>query len=274
MLPKRSADRFAFGFLIFGSCLTIWYETCLILPSYDSTTLSVNLVLHHFIIAFLVVQIYLNLYYTLASDSSWSFEVRMGTNFPETKDWSFCGRCQSVGPPRSHHCPSCDQCVLKRDHHCWFVGTCIGHFNHRYYLVMVMYMWLAAVYCNVINYVFVRDTLDGWSLGTVLCMIMPHVSIVLGYFSLYQCFVSVMSIVGFVVMGMLTWLVQIQLVQIYHGRTWYEHKKGIDDYNFGITKNVQEILGEKSILITFLIPFVKTKLHSNGITFESKRKLM
>ena len=39
---------------------------------------------------------------------------------------NFSTECHHHRPPRSHHCPVCDVCILKRNHHCFFTGACIG----------------------------------------------------------------------------------------------------------------------------------------------------
>lgn len=37
-------------------------------------------------------------------------------------DWDYCIRCESVRPPRAHHCRRCDICVLRFDHHCTYAS--------------------------------------------------------------------------------------------------------------------------------------------------------
>ena len=38
-------------------------------------------------------------------------------------DWSMCNRCETVRPPRAHHCKRCRRCVRMMDHHCpWCVA--------------------------------------------------------------------------------------------------------------------------------------------------------
>lgn len=51
----------------------------------------------------------------------------------------YCDHCQVIKPDRTHHCGSCDRCVLRMDHHCIFIGTCVGFHNHRYFLQLVCY---------------------------------------------------------------------------------------------------------------------------------------
>lgn len=61
------------------------------------------------------------------------------TSFPA------CQKCGLPKPPRAHHCSVCRACVLKMDHHCPWVNTCIGHRNHRYFVLFLVY--LAAGMC-------------------------------------------------------------------------------------------------------------------------------
>lgn len=49
--------------------------------------------------------------------------------------WKPCVVCSCYKPPRCHHCPLCDVCVLKRDHHCFFAMQCVGLRNQRFFLV-------------------------------------------------------------------------------------------------------------------------------------------
>ncbi|KAK9462595.1 DHHC palmitoyltransferase-domain-containing protein [Lipomyces oligophaga] len=42
---------------------------------------------------------------------------------------TFCKKCNSKRPPRSHHCRICNQCVLRMDHHCPWTNNCVGHRN-------------------------------------------------------------------------------------------------------------------------------------------------
>eukprot|EP00756_Hemistasia_phaeocysticola_P034040 Hpha_TRINITY_DN16501_c2_g2::TRINITY_DN16501_c2_g2_i1::g.137187::m.137187/K18932/ZDHHC; palmitoyltransferase len=60
------------------------------------------------------------------------------------EQWArFCRRCLQWKPPRSHHCPFCGACVLKMDHHCPWINNCVGHFNQKWFVSMLLYIWLA-----------------------------------------------------------------------------------------------------------------------------------
>ena len=62
--------------------------------------------------------------------------------------WTPCLRCNRPRPPRCHHCPLCDVCVMKRDHHCFFAGTCIGYRNQRYFSVFIFWTTVATVFAT------------------------------------------------------------------------------------------------------------------------------
>ena len=46
-------------------------------------------------------------------------------------------------------------CVLKREHHCMFAGYCVGHFNHRFFVLFLAWLWLGVLYCTYLNSLYV-----------------------------------------------------------------------------------------------------------------------
>ena len=96
-----------------------------------------------------------------------------------------CDKCGRSRPPRAHHCPICKACVLKLDHHCPWVSNCIGYYNHRYFVLFLVYLALTMGF-----YAFLvlplRKEMRGLLLFTfALCGIL---SIVITLFASYHVF--------------------------------------------------------------------------------------
>mmetsp|Transcript_11526 Transcript_11526/g.20408 ORF Transcript_11526/g.20408 Transcript_11526/m.20408 type:complete len:286 (-) Transcript_11526:9-866(-) len=58
---------------------------------------------------------------------------------------TFCKHCQDTRPERAHHCRACGKCVMRMDHHCPWVGNCVGAKNHKFFILMLLYVMLASV---------------------------------------------------------------------------------------------------------------------------------
>ena len=52
-----------------------------------------------------------------------------------------CILCESVKPPRVHHCRQCKRCIVRMDHHCPWVGNCIGLRNHKQFILFNLYVF-------------------------------------------------------------------------------------------------------------------------------------
>lgn len=58
---------------------------------------------------------------------------------------TWCSTCRAVRPERAHHCDSCGFCVLRMDHHCPFIMNCVGVGNHKYFLLLLLYVILSCL---------------------------------------------------------------------------------------------------------------------------------
>lgn len=69
---------------------------------------------------------------------------------PARPEWqpakaTFCKKCQVARPERAHHCMLCGVCVMRMDHHCPWINNCVGVHNHKYFVLLGMYAWLASL---------------------------------------------------------------------------------------------------------------------------------
>lgn len=60
-------------------------------------------------------------------------------------EFTYCGKCESLRPARSHHCSVCNRCVLRRDHHCLWLGNCVGLCNHKQFVLLLLYTFLGCL---------------------------------------------------------------------------------------------------------------------------------
>ena len=263
---KTSYDQLAFSFFIFGAHLAMWYEIWIVMPYYGGHLQSFRYV-HYAAVVVIYINAMSNLYKMIAQKIEQP-QFDAGNN----SNKHYCAKCMLYAAARSHHCPVCDVCVPKRDHHCWFGGVCVGWHNHRYFIVMLVWVWIAALYGNIYHFRFVTEVL-GTGVGTVFCILAPHVAALLGYLSLGQFFVCSLTLLAAILLVMFTWMLQIQLTQLYFGQTKYERKNMIKDYDFGFTGNVKEVFGERWYLVVFSA-WIPSKLPGNGHEYMTSVKAL
>ena len=71
---------------------------------------------------------------------------------PDSPRLPKCRTCNSPKPPRAHHCSVCNKCVLKMDHHCPWIMNCVGHRNHRYFMLFLVYLTLGCLFVSLTGY--------------------------------------------------------------------------------------------------------------------------
>ncbi|EAY00760.1 DHHC zinc finger domain containing protein [Trichomonas vaginalis G3] len=50
-----------------------------------------------------------------------------------------CPKCSYPKPKRTHHCSTCNKCVIYFDHHCPAIGNCVGLYNIKGFILVSFY---------------------------------------------------------------------------------------------------------------------------------------
>ncbi len=269
---NSSNDWLAFSVFILGSQFAFWFEIFHVLPFYAENGLTSDGFgqVHMLFACIIYVLTFSNYVYMIRSTTAVEKQYSNGTDV-DYESWSRCRYCVAISPPRAHHCKVCNRCILKRDHHCWFAGCCIGYYNHRYYLAMLCVMWFGAVYANVFHYHFAMEVLEGPSLQTLFCIVQPPMGALLGYLSVYQFFVAVVTFVALWCLIMLSWLHISQCIQLCYGQTLFERKTSQLQYDLGGLSNMREVFGDKWY-VAWLLPWIESRLPGDGLSFKTRVK--
>ncbi|KAK6360641.1 palmitoyltransferase for Vac8p [Orbilia blumenaviensis] len=71
----------------------------------------------------------------------------------------FCKKCQCRKPDRTHHCSTCNTCVLKMDHHCPWLANCLGITNYKPFVLFTFYLAVFCLYCCLISSVWIWEVI-------------------------------------------------------------------------------------------------------------------
>ncbi|XP_054275141.1 probable palmitoyltransferase ZDHHC24 [Macrosteles quadrilineatus] len=268
ILPRCFGDLIAFLFIIGILPFGYWFEVFLVLPSMYPLT-SVWYIMHSTFATFLLINITSNFVYMVLMDTSIQGELMPST--PISPTWKFCAVCETVTPPRSWHCSICNICILKRDHHCQFAGCCVGHLNQRYFFYFLAYLAIGTVYALYFNTFFLFQYTK-FSALSFIKFTFPLAIFLLGIdYSIEHCYTL------FYVINLLGMLSAVFLLY-YHGSSMtkglvmYENSHNIFDYDSGSLKeNIKQVFGDRWY-VTWVSPFIQSKLPSDGINWVSKKK--
>lgn len=259
-LPKCIQDACVTSFVFLIIPAVYWFELFLVLPSFYETG-SWWYKFHFVTGTFILFNISGNLLATIVCDTSIKGKVLPSTLGP---NWRFCTVCESTAPPRSWHCNICNICILKRDHHCIFTSCCIGHYNMRYFLMFVLYLFIATVYATFYNTYFITNYIDFSSVYTFIRLIFPlaMVFVDLSHGQFY-IFLYLIIIIGGVFTGVLFYFHTKLMLQ---GKVSYEKNHNIIMYDMGRKNNIMDVLGCRWYLV-WISPFISSELPNDGINW-------
>lgn len=266
LLPKSFQDGAVTCFMLLIIPTVYWYELFVVLPYFY--TIGSGLYIFHFILGtFILANIVSNYLTTIVCDTSIAGKVLTGDK--SKKGWHFCSVCECVTPPRAWHCVICNICILKRDHHCVFTGCCVGHFNLRYFLIFLFYMFIATLYASSYNVYFLWGIVELHSWKAWFKLVFPLAMLVLD-FNISQLYLtlSLFVLIGCAYTGV---LLGYHLNIMLHGMITYEEthlkSKMKHQYNYGVKQNVRNTLGERWYLV-WVSAFLESKLEHDGIHWE------
>jgi len=194
-----------------------------------------------------------------------ALSLPVGSNIPLGK--GDCRHCKAPKPPRAHHCPMCDKCVLKMDHHCPWINGCVGFNNQRYFCLFLLYLWLATLDV-VLSIGLLRMGIVEQPYGTSSSL--SEAPILFSFVLSLAIFVAMTLFVGWNGHLVMTNQTSIE-VQINRQRSAEYRSSGVvycNPYNLGLRANVQQVFGNFRYAWSILLPSVKA-LSSNGHSFPT-----
>ncbi len=268
-LPRSQLDCLAMGFTfvmipvaylhgVFYIAPTIWPVAVGELK--DSNALAYTC--HVTFMTFLFINAMANLVLTVVTDTSCG---RASLPVVSQPGWTFCPYCQHHSPPRAHHCTTCRTCILRRDHHCYFAGKCIGYYNHRYFIVFLMYVMAAAIYGVVLSFTAITILTGGMQWTILPSLIFPILAWLLQMMPVNALVIVETSVAIFTSLGT-AGLLALQLHQLVRGQTLWEYRKGVQQYDHGLRRAFQEVMG-RNWWYCWLLPLIPSPLPGDGSHF-------
>ena len=146
----------------------------------------------------------------------WGFRV----GDPESRRRRYCLMCNLFKPDRCHHCSACEKCILNMDHHCPWVNNCVGFNNRKYFLLLLVYVfittyfyWTTTAYDAYESVLWLIDFLETYKWGN--------------HFPLFVIFNKLLTIFLFVGIFVLSGL--ITMFSRFHFKLLFENKTTIEN---------------------------------------------
>ncbi|KAK4877419.1 hypothetical protein RN001_009925 [Aquatica leii] len=261
ILPRNISDAAVTIFTLLIIPVVYWFELFVVMPTFhDLWSFWYNF---HFIMGTIIfINVSANYAAIVLCDTSIKGRLMPMTKQPQ---WHYCATCESLAPPRSWHCNICNICILKRDHHCMFTSCCIGHHNHRYFLMFVMYLFIASLYATIYNSFFIWARVDFSNFMSLFKVIFPLAMLLVDHsFNQTYLFLYLIVLITFVFTGALLYF---HIGLLLKGTVTYERNRNCKEYDLGTVMNIKTVLGEHWYLV-WISPFITSELSSDGIKWN------
>ncbi|GFU15811.1 palmitoyltransferase [Nephila pilipes] len=147
-----------------------------------------------------------------------------------------------------------------------FAGCCVGFYNHRYYLLAVLYVMLGSLYASVLQWPHILESIGGFHWMSLMCIIAPHIAVLCGFLSIYGFICALSQIILACVFVLTFFLLCVQVKCIINGQTIHEKRAEITLYDLGWKNNFIQVLGKNWYLAIFS-PIASSPVDGDGVNF-------
>lgn len=71
-----------------------------------------------------------------------------------------CKKCELPKPQRTHHCSTCNKCVIRFDHHCPTIGNCVGLYNMKGFILTSVYGGLQCEIFSIMHFILSSNQIE------------------------------------------------------------------------------------------------------------------
>jgi hypothetical protein len=175
--------------------------------------------------------------------------IPLNTSKETSKETTTCKRCGTFKPRRAHHDRVSKRCVIKMDHYCPWVNNCVGFYNHKFFILFLVYVCLGSLYSLgllVTHLATCNHQCRGHDVGGQVLVLLVCVEALM--FSLFT-----VSMFG------------EQMCNICHGNTQIDRLKSDDSSSWGKYDNLIDVFGDKGSVIWWFFP-----VHPSWVNLKSR----
>ncbi|KAF4659174.1 Palmitoyltransferase zdhhc15 [Perkinsus olseni] len=233
--PPKQSPHFRFVLAVLATILSIYcgFVFGLWWPALGSSWSHAMLFVFNFFVALMLWAFY----QSCTTDPGgvpqyWGFHIG-----DDVKRRRYCKMCHVWKPERCHHCSACNRCNLNMDHHCPWLNNCVGFYNRKFFIQLLVYVYICIALVLLFGFPRVVAVLDDrLNHKTGLLLLHPR-----NFFGLLAYAVSVLlafSLFNFVKFHL--GLIRDNFTTIEN----FEREPGVKSkYDIGQRWNVEEVMG-------------------------------